>query len=353
MPVPKPVAVAERGIDSFASEIVPAVESTVPSLDFDPPPKSRRILWVGLTAGISVLLLIVLALAFGNKATDSERVSDGTRPPTVPEPTRPRRVEPPVAKAPVVEAAGAKAEKSIEIAAGVKMRFCWIPAGKATLGSPASEKERSASEAERGYATEGFWLGKFTTTQGEYEAVVGSNPSQFQGGRLPVDSVSWADARACIEKMNEGAAGVALRKSMGDKAKFALPHEDAWEYACRGGSGNARPFYWGDSLDGDKANCDGTTPYGAETKGIYLETTAEVGAYEAKSKHPWGLCDMSGNVWQWCDNLYSSDGTDRAIRGGSWNCNPVNCRSAHRGWMDPTRRDSRVGFRLAVSEVGK
>ena len=170
---------------------------------------------------------------------------------------------------------------------------------------------------------------------------------------MPTDSVSWPDTRACIDKMNEGAAGMALRKSMGDEAKFVLPHEDAWEYACRGGSGNARPFYWGDRLDGNEANCDGTTPYGTETMGIYLEKTVEVGAYEAKAKHPWGLCDMSGNVWEWCDNLYAPSGTERVIRGGSWNCIPANCRSAHRGWMDPSSRDPRVGFRLAISQVGK
>jgi len=232
-------------------------------------------------------------------------------------------------------------ERAFEIAYGVKMVFCWIPAGKATLGSPESEKEREklngSKETEHEYSSKGFWMGKYAVTQKEYESVVGSNPSWFSKGgrgaadvkgmdtsRFPVEQVSWDDCQAFLKKC----------KLKGLK----LPREDEWEYACRGGKGNSQPFYWGDELNGDKANCDGTIPYGTTTKGPCLQRTTEVGSYAKAAPHPWGLCDMSGNVYQWCDNWFDSEQKLRAARGGSWNSNSGNCRAARssREWPNTT-----------------
>jgi formylglycine-generating enzyme required for sulfatase activity len=127
----------------------------------------------------------------------------------------------------------------------------------------------------------------------------------------------------------------------------SLPHEDDWEYACRGGKGNKRPFYWGDSLNGRQANCDGTRPYGAETEGPYLDRTTQVSSYEKEAPHPWGLCDMAGNVWQWCENRYTPGKEGRVVRGGSWYYGAWSCRSARRFGTEPGSCNHNIGFRLA------
>ena len=223
-------------------------------------------------------------------------------------------------------------ERVFEIAKGVKMAFCWIPAGKATLGSPESEKDRGPRETEHPFETAGFWLGKYEVTQGEYEAVTGTNPSKFKGGRLPVEGLNWADCQAFVNKCR--VSGLTPK----------LPHEDEWEYACRGGGGNKQPFPWGHALHGDKANCDGTKPYGTSAVGPFHAKTAEVGRYERVAGHPWGLCDVCGNVWEWCDNA----GPLRVIRGGCWIDAAAFCRAANRAEHDPAARLAGVGFRLAL-----
>ena len=216
-------------------------------------------------------------------------------------------------------------EVSFEIADGVKMVFCWIPKGKATLGSPESEKDRSNDEKEHEFATEGFWLAKTECTQSQWESVMGENPSLFcasgkgktevQGmatGNFPVERVSWDDTQLFLKKLN---ARDGVAKAFGKSGAFKLPHEDQWEYACRGGKGNKTAFYWGDTLNGDKANCNSRFPYGTDTKGAYLMRTSAVGSYAKSAPHAWGLSDMSGNVCEWCDNVYNG-GSLRAPRGG-------------------------------------
>ncbi len=141
-------------------------------------------------------------------------------------------------------------ERYFSMANDVKMKFCWIPAGKAILGSPENEAGRRIHEAEHEFETNGFWMGKYPVTQSQWKAVVNSNPSFFKGDNLPVEQVDWDDCQDFIQKCNiQG-------------LKPRLPHEDQWEYACRGGKGNKQPFYWGDALNGDKANCDGELSYG-------------------------------------------------------------------------------------------
>jgi len=250
-------------------------------------------------------------------------------------------------------------EREVEIADGVKMTFCYIPKGKATLGSPKDEKDRDDDETEHEYEEKvGFWLGKYEVTQVQWEKVMGDNPSWFSatGDRkermvglktdsFPVETVSWDDCQKFLAKVNDrGGAG----KVFGKNGKFVLPHEDRWEYAYRGGKGNKTAFYWGDTLNGDKANCDGNYPYGTTDKGEYKQRTTAVGEYEKAAPHPWGLCDMSGNVREWCDNKYSSDGTSRVLRGGSWLNHAWLCRAASRDYYAPDYRDINFGFRVCV-----
>jgi formylglycine-generating enzyme required for sulfatase activity len=262
----------------------------------------------------------------------------------------------------------------VEIAKGVKMKFCWIPAGKAQLGSPKSEQDYltktffegkrpdyldAETESKRGgFMTKGFWLGKYAVTQEQWEAVMGNNPSCFskQGNgkdkvqgmdtsSFPVEQVSWDDCQEFLRRLNEE---ISVPAAMMSKCKFALPHEDEWEYACRGGKGNKHPFYFGDDLNGRQANCNGNLPYGTETMGTFLGRTTEVGSYENVAPHPWGLCDMIGNVWQWCDNKCDNQNIRRVLRGGSWFSHARYCRSAYHGIYAPDYRFSSIGFRVAV-----
>jgi sulfatase modifying factor 1 len=275
--------------------------------------------------------------------------------------------------------AGLKAgeEREFEIAVGLKMVFCWIPAGETQLGSPKEEQDyftktyfdgkRSEwlddeDESKRGrFKTKGFWLGKYTVTQAEWKALMGNNPSEFDGkkdnkakeldtSRFPVEKVSWnmiAQEEGCfLEKLNLRGS---VAKVFGKDGKFALPHEDQWEYACRGGKGNKRPFYWGDELNGTQANCIGYTPYGAD-RGPTLDRTCSVdftngGKYP---KHPWGLCHMSGNVWQWCNNRTDPSKEHRVIRGGSWSYGGGICRSACRMAFPPNFSGNGNGFRVLL-----
>jgi sulfatase modifying factor 1 len=272
-------------------------------------------------------------------------------------------------------------ERSFEIAAGMKMTFCWIPSGEAQLGLPKAELdavmeqlivekiafngkapgwlELQAEDVRGKYRSKGFWLGKYPVTQGEWETVMGNNPSYFNGqkdnrakglntDRFPVEQVSWNDCQKFLEKANSLGGAV---KMFGKSGKFVLPHEDQWEYTCRGGKGNKQAYYWGDELNGAQANCRGDKPFGTSSIGQYLVRTCSVdftnnGRYE---KHPWGLCHMNGNVWQWCDNKNNNkQSNDRVLRGGSECDYARNCRSASRDFYPPDSRTYNLGFRVCL-----
>ena len=266
------------------------------------------------------------------------------------------------------------AVREIEIAPGVKMAFCWIPAGEAQLGSPDAERQaclkvamapaeklRLATEPEekRGkFKTPGFWLGKYTVTQAEWAAVMGKNPSIFvpshdavkkaaitDTSRFPVETVSWHDCHEFLAKLN--ALPAAARAAVGP-GQFALPHEDQWEYACRGGLGNARAYYFGNEHNGTQANSQGEHPFGTETPGIFLRRPAPVGSYEKVAPHPWGLADMHGNMWQWCENKYEETSDNRVVRGGTYSSGCRGARSACRTGRAPTERTTYYGLRVIL-----
>jgi formylglycine-generating enzyme required for sulfatase activity len=265
-------------------------------------------------------------------------------------------------------------ERECEIAVGVKMKFCWIPAGEAQLGSPKEEQDYITntfldgnrpdfldyeSESKRGkFKTKGFWLGKYPVTQTEWKAVMNYNPSGFDGEKdnrakgletshFPVERISWHDCQIFLDSVNKRGG---IEKVFGKSGIFVLPHEDAWEYACRGGKGNKQPFYWGNELNATQANCDENQPYGTPTKGLSLGRTCAVNSTNEGnySKHSWGLSHMSGNVYQWCDNWYETT-KRKSLRGGSWILGASSCRSAARGGLAPDHRSSYIGFRVSLS----
>ena len=168
----------------------------------------------------------------------------------------------------------------------VDMRFAWIPPGTFLMGSPANEPEREgyagADETQHGVTlTKGFHLGIHQVTQAQWQAVMGANPSDFEGdGNLPVENVSWDDCEAFCQ---------ALGKK--DGKTYRLPTEAEWEYACR--AATTTPFHFGGTISTDQSNYDGNYTYGGGKKGVYRQKTTPAGSFPANA---WGLFDMHGNV---------------------------------------------------------
>jgi formylglycine-generating enzyme required for sulfatase activity len=227
-------------------------------------------------------------------------------------------------------------EKSLEIVPGIKMIFCWCPAGKFTMGSPESEAGRSSDEDQVEVTlSKGFWMAKTEVTQAQWQAVLGGNPSKFKGANLPVENVSWDDAQEFLTKLNAIVGD-------SDGRKMVLPTEAQWEYAARAGE---------------------TGPYSGGTveEVAWYADNSGSGTHEVGTKKPnaWGLHDMHGNVREWCADWYEDEleggvdphgtasGSVRVSRGGSWNYVAFNCRVALRYGYLPSRRYYGFGFRPA------
>ena len=229
---------------------------------------------------------------------------------------------------------------------GFEITMAWCPPGSFLMGSPESEKQRDKDETQhRVTVTQGFWLGQTEVTQAQWKAVMDSNPSNFVGDTLPVDSVSWDDAIEFIKRLNAKVG----------KEVYRLPTEAEWEYACRAGTNT--PFHTGKNLTTDQANYNGNYPYAGFPKGEYREKTLPVGSFPGNA---WGLQDMHGNLWEWCqdwkgdyaageqvDPGWPDSGARRVLRGGSWVGGGGGCRSAYRGGSTPGYRNHHIGFRLA------
>jgi formylglycine-generating enzyme required for sulfatase activity/serine/threonine protein kinase len=221
--------------------------------------------------------------------------------------------------------------------------FILVEPGKFTMGSPNGEKDRDTDETEHTVTlTEPFYLGETEVTQAQWEKLMKSNPSEFQGDDLPVETVSWKD---CQEYLKKAGAG------------YRLPTEAEWEYACR--AKTTTPFSFGETISTSQANVNGVYTYGNGSKGVYRGKTTPAGSL---GKNAWGFYDMHGNVNEWCEDWYSegyyenspaedpkgpSSGETRVLRGGGWDYFPRNCRSALRGRYGPDYRLNDNGFRVA------
>ncbi len=238
-----------------------------------------------------------------------------------------------------------------DLGKGVTLEMVYIPGGTFLMGSPASELERQASEGpQHQVKIASFFMGKYSITQAQWEAIMGNNPSYFKGPKRPVEKVNWNDAVAFCQKLSQQTGRT-----------YQLPSEAQWEYACR--AGTTTPFYFGETITPDLVNYDGNNPYGGVPKGQYRKETTPVDSF---SPNTFGLYDMHGNVWEWCEDVwhenYNGAPTDgsawvagggeyRLLRGGSWNDSAVWCRAAYRFEYTPDSRHDNVGLRVVLCAV--
>ena len=229
-------------------------------------------------------------------------------------------------------------EEKADLGKGINLDLVLIPAGKFKMGSPASEQGRSGDETQHEVTlTKPFYMGKYEVTQEQWESVMGDNPvrggnpSSPKGAKLPVTGVSWKNCQEFIKKLNANTDG-----------GYRLPTEAEWEYACRAGTTTAYSF--GNSLTRSDAN------YGSSS-------TKAVGDYPANA---FGLYDMHGNVFEWCEDWYGdypmgavtdpkgpATGDKGVYRGGSFNSGGSKVRSSLRALNSPTAQIDYLGLRLA------
>jgi len=229
----------------------------------------------------------------------------------------------------------------------IVQRMRWIPPGTFIMGSPVDEAGRYHDEVQhRVEITRGFWLGDTPVTQGLWEAVMGTYRSRFKEPTRPVEPVSRHDCLMFLERLNDHVEGLDVR----------LPTEAEWEYSCRAGTTTAmwignlqgREEQWAPQLD--------SIAWYAGNAGLTTHPVAQ------KAANPWGLYDMLGNVWEWCEDWFApydvttirdpmgpAKGGKRVIRGGSWHSEAKRLRAANRDANYPELQSDRVGLRLAQS----
>ena len=230
-----------------------------------------------------------------------------------------------------------------------------IVPGEFLTGSPLEEKGRRDFEPQhRVRLTQPFWIGRFPVTQTEYEAVMRENPSMFSGERRPVEMVDWNQAMTFCAKLTES-----FVFAVSERFVFRLPTDAEWEYACRAGTTSAF---------NDGSDC--TKPWGKDpalTRLGWFDRNSGGKTHPVGEKKPnaWGLHDMHGNVWEWCQDWYSpnfygaSPDTDpfngqmdrfHVVRSGSWLCYPGFCRSSVRHKYAPEYTTCDLGFRVVMAE---
>ncbi|EKU96984.1 hypothetical protein Lepto7375DRAFT_0916 [Leptolyngbya sp. PCC 7375] len=240
------------------------------------------------------------------------------------------------------------------------LRMMQIPAGSFTMGSPKEELDSEDNERPQHEVTLGrFFMAKYPVTQAQWRAVAAMNrvrrelqsdPSRFKDGRHPIEQVSWYDAIEFCDRL-----------TIHTNRQYRLPTEAEWEYACR--AGTTTPFHFGETIDAKLANYRGDDIYGEGAKGEYRKKTTPVNQFEGTNT--FGLVDMHGNVWEWCQDHWHENYKDAPTngsawltkyakakhirRGGSWFDPPRYCRSAYRASSNRNARNNGIGFRVVCS----
>jgi len=226
-----------------------------------------------------------------------------------------------------------------------KMELIYVPGGRFMMGDffgNGQKIERPVHDVQ----LDGFYIGKYPVTQGQWKSIMKKNPSHFKGvfknkNNYPVECVSWNDTQEFIKQINE------MNKN---EYVFRLPTEAEWEYAARSG-GKKEKYAGGDNLD--------------ELGWYYTNSNGTTQPVGKKRPNGLGLYDMSGNVWEWCEDIYfdkayskhtktnpvylESNSGSRVLRGGAWSLDAGGCRAAYRRWNEPSFRNSYIGFRLVSS----
>jgi len=275
---------------------------------------------------------------------------------------------------PVISRRRGKAQyfvEPLELGENMALEMVLIPSGRFIMGAPKQEEGSEKNERpQHEVSIQQFFLGKYPITQAQYLAIMGENPSRFKdepdSPNHPVENVLWEDAVEFCRR---------LSKRTGKE--YRLPSEAEWEYACRGMTeppvaflaGESKkiypPFHFGETIDAEVANYRTTKVYGRGKEGEYRGKTTPVGSF--KVANAFGLFDMHGNVYEWCADTWHSnyegapeDGsawiehneTSHLLRGGSWNDNPDDCRSAYRFLNHADYRNYNIGFRVACLARG-
>lgn len=243
------------------------------------------------------------------------------------------------------------------------------------MGSPETESWRSDDETQHTVTVSDFYMSQYEITQAEYEEIIGSNPSNFSGGNLPVENLSWLDAAGYCNARSEKEGLTPVYTIDGQNVSwdrsangYRLPTEAEWEYACR--AGTSTPFNTQTSISAEEANYYGHYPYMIEDNyfsqanldtqpGEYRQTTVAVDSF---SPNTFGLYNMHGNVGEWVWDYYGaysleeetdpsgpSSGTLRVYRGGGWNDFAKNMRSAYRATLAQDKSSFNIGMRLVLN----
>jgi formylglycine-generating enzyme required for sulfatase activity len=258
----------------------------------------------------------------------------------------------------------------------ISLDLMLIPSGTFIMGSPPDELGRRDWEGPQHEVTVStFLMGRYPVTQAQWRTIatrtdlkvkadLEPDPSKFKGDDHPVEQVSWDEAVEFCDRL-----------SRLTNHAYRLPTEAEWEYACRAGTNT--PFHFGDTITTDLANYCGEDDekqpdeypghYGNGPKGKYRTTTTPVTQFHPLA-NSFGLCDLHGNVWEWCLDhwhkgyeaaptdgsvwLREDENSSRVTRGGSWYANPWHCRSAYRFFYDPGYRGYNIGFRVMCEAQG-
>jgi formylglycine-generating enzyme required for sulfatase activity len=251
-------------------------------------------------------------------------------------------------------------EPLLAVGDALPLHMVLVPGGTFLMGSPPDEPERQEREGPQHEVTvPSFFMGRYPVTQAQWRAWAAlpqvkrelkAAPSNFKGDNNPVEKVSWYDAEEFCARLSTHTG-----------RPYRLPSESEWEYACR--AGTTTPFYFGKTITTDVANYDGNSTYGDGPQGESRNETTPVDHFGIANA--FGLSDMHGNVWEWCQDHWHSnyegaptdgsawieggDSGGRIRRGGSWNFNPRLCRSAYCDHYVPGFDSRFIGFRVVCS----
>lgn len=288
------------------------------------------------------IIMFLFCFCLVNIATEAQVV---IKPPT--QRTAPKQSKATVAKPQQKQAQSAVATPSSSlnrqrILQELANNMVYVQGGTFIMGATSEQgSDVHIDEKPAHYVTlSGYYICKYEVTQELWQCVMGSNPSSFKGAQRPVENVRWNDCQSFISKLNS-LTGMHYR----------LPTEAEWEYAARGGNRSKGYKYSGSNYIDNVTWYEGNS---GETHNVGSLYPNELGIY-----------DMSGNVWEWCQDWYSENyysnspstnptgpysGSSRVLRSGSWRSGAWYCRSSHRAYYSPGNRGNHLGFRLALSE---